>query len=45
VKEDPDYFSWPFVFVLKLGPMEEMEESEYWRKFLELWNPQNEWMQ
>jgi hypothetical protein len=45
VTPDPDYFSWPFVFVVKLGPTEELEESEFWKRWLENWQPKNEWLQ
>jgi len=42
---DPDYFSWPFVFVVKVEAIEEMEEGEFWKKWLELWQPSKEWLQ
>ena len=44
MNEEPDYFSWPFIFLV-CQPIEEMEETEYWKKWLELWQPRREWMQ
>jgi hypothetical protein len=41
---EPDYFSWPFVFIVNV-PIEEMEEKEFWKRWLELWQPSEEWMQ
>jgi hypothetical protein len=41
---EPDYFSWPFVFIVSV-PIEEMEEKEFWKRWLELWQPSEEWMQ
>jgi hypothetical protein len=46
VSREPDYFSWPFVFVVKLSkPTEELEEAEFWKVWLENWNPSREWLQ
>lgn len=42
--EEPDYFSWPFVFVVKL-PIGEAETTEFWKQWLEHWQPEREWMQ
>jgi hypothetical protein len=41
---EPDYFCWPFVFLV-LTKEEELEESEYWKRWLEDWQPKSEWMQ
>jgi hypothetical protein len=41
---EPDYFCWPFVFLITTS-QDEMEEAEYWKKWLEQWQPKQEWLQ
>jgi hypothetical protein len=44
VSTEPDYFQWLYVYLIRTSP-QEVEETEYWKRWLEEWKPEREWMQ